>query len=150
MFFDMIENEAINQLKEYDRLYYTDGTSPVEDIDYDSLKDYAKKTYPDNPYFLEVGAPVIGDKVKLPFVLGSLNKAVDRDRYRKVQTPQFFHSTLIKKAYQQSFDERFTDDATVLESSGQQIYLFDGDPLNLKITTPEDLMLAELKMKSGS
>ena len=74
MFFDMIENEAINQLKEYDRLYYTDGTSPVEDIDYDSLKDYAKKTYPDNPYFLEVGAPVIGDKVKLPFVLGSLNK----------------------------------------------------------------------------
>ena len=81
-------------------------------------------------------------------VLGSLNKAADRDRYRKVQTPQFFHSTLIKKAYQQSYDERFTDDATVLESSGQQIYLFDGDPLNLKITTPEDLMLAELRIKS--
>jgi len=74
IFFDMVEDEAIKQLKEYDRLYYTDGTSPVEDEDYDSLKDYTKKTYPDNPYFKEIGAPVIGEKVPLPFVLGSLKK----------------------------------------------------------------------------
>jgi len=75
VFFDMEHEEnIIEQLKEYDRLYYTDGTSPVDDLDYDNLKEYAKSLTPDNPYFKEVGAPIIGDKVSLPYVLGSLNK----------------------------------------------------------------------------
>lgn len=75
MFFDMKHEEnIIEQLKEYDRLYYTDGTSPVDDLDYDNLKEYAKSLAPDNTYFKEVGAPVIGDKVSLPYILGSLNK----------------------------------------------------------------------------
>ena len=75
MFFNMTDEEnVINQLKDYDSLYYTDGTSPVSDEEYDDLKDYAKLNFPNNPYFLEVGAPVIGEKVPLPFVLGSLNK----------------------------------------------------------------------------
>jgi len=75
MFFDM-ENEdnIIKQLKNYDLLYYTDGTSPADDAHYDELKEYAKKLYPENPYFKEVGAPIIGEKVPLPWVLGSLNK----------------------------------------------------------------------------
>jgi DNA ligase (NAD+) len=75
VFFDMEHEEnIIEQLKEYDRLYYTDGTSPVDDLDYDNLKEYAKSLAPGNPYFEEVGTPVIGEKVSLPYVLGSLNK----------------------------------------------------------------------------
>lgn len=94
--------------------------------------------------------PAITINESIREVSGSLNKAVNRDLFRKVQTPQFFHSSLIKKAYQQPFSEQFTDDATVLEASGRQIYLFDGDPSNIKITSPEDLLLAEaiLKLKS--
>jgi DNA ligase (NAD+) len=68
------EEKLINQLKEYDKLYYTDGSSPVDDMRYDELKDYAQKLYPNNPYFKQVGSPVSGEKVKLPFVMGSLNK----------------------------------------------------------------------------
>jgi len=88
--------------------------------------------------------PVINISESMREVSGSLSKAVNRDYFKKVQTPQFFHSTHIKKAYQQPYDERFTDDATVLESSGKQIFLFEGDPLNIKITTFVDLKLAEL------
>ncbi len=73
------EDNIIMQLKEYDRLYYTDGTSPVDDGHYDELKNKAKELYPGNLYFSEVGAPVIGDKVNLPFVLGSLNKVKEDD-----------------------------------------------------------------------
>ncbi len=75
MFLDMTDEEnMINQLKDHDRLYYTDGTSPVGDIEYDELKEYAKANFPENPYFKQIGAPVIGEKVPLPFILGSLNK----------------------------------------------------------------------------
>lgn len=87
--------------------------------------------------------PVVDIKESIREISGSLSKAVSRNLYKIVQTPQFFNSSLIKKAYQHPFDERFTDDATILELSGQQIYLFDGDPTNIKITTPEDLILAE-------
>ena len=95
-----------------------------------------------------IPAITINDSIRE--ISGSLSKAANRDRFRKVQTPQFFHASLIKKAYQQPFDGHFTDDATILESSGQQIYLFDGDPVNIKITIPEDLMLAEAIIKSKS
>jgi 2-C-methyl-D-erythritol 4-phosphate cytidylyltransferase len=50
---------------------------------------------------------------------------------------------LIKKAYLQEYSEAFTDDATVLESTGERIVLVDGNRENIKITTPEDLLLAE-------
>jgi 2-C-methyl-D-erythritol 4-phosphate cytidylyltransferase len=88
--------------------------------------------------------PAIVIKESIREVSGSLSKAIDRNVFKIVQTPQFFHTSLIKKAYLQPFNEQFTDDATILEASGQQIYLFDGTPSNIKITTPDDLKLAEL------
>lgn len=70
---------------------------------------------------------------------GSINRPVDRNKYRIVQTPQTFIAGKIKKAYHQSYDERFTDDATVLESTGETIQLIEGNRNNIKITTEEDL-----------
>ena len=63
----------IESLKDYDRLYYETGESPVSDVEYDRLKDLAKSKYPRDDYFNTVGA-ITRDKVKLPYVLGSLNK----------------------------------------------------------------------------
>ena len=74
VFFLAKKDKLIDQLKEYDRLYYNEGTSPVDDEEYDLLKDEAKKMSPSNPYFKEVGAKVESKKVKLQYVLGSLNK----------------------------------------------------------------------------
>ena len=77
----------------------------------------------------------------------SLNHAVNRDQFRIVQTPQVFHSSLIKKAYRNNFDERFTDDASVFEHIGGQIHLTEGNRDNIKITDKLDLLLAEMLIK---
>ena len=78
-------------------------------------------------------------------------KAVDRSRFRLVQTPQTFHVSLIKKAYEIKEDPSLTDDASVAERSGHIISLFEGSYENIKITTSEDLIVAEalLNAKSG-
>jgi 2-C-methyl-D-erythritol 4-phosphate cytidylyltransferase len=70
-------------------------------------------------------------------------KAMDRSRFRLIQTPQTFQSTLIKKAYEQKEDTSLTDDASVAERAGHIISLFEGSYENIKITTPEDLIVAE-------
>ncbi|MBI1768314.1 MAG: 2-C-methyl-D-erythritol 4-phosphate cytidylyltransferase [Bacteroidetes bacterium] len=74
-------------------------------------------------------------------------KAVDRSQYRLIQTPQTFNLQLIKKAYQIKEDPSLTDDASVAEKSGHKISLFEGSYQNIKITTPEDLMVAETLLK---
>ena len=73
----------------------------------------------------------------------SSNKMVDRNNYRLIQTPQTFQVQLIKKAFDVDYQESFTDDASVLEAMGKTIHLIDGDYRNIKITTPEDLKVAE-------
>ena len=61
-----------------------------------------------------------------------------------VQTPQCFQSEVILKAYQQEYHNSFTDDASVVEQLGHDIYLVEGNKANIKITTPEDLKMAEV------
>ncbi len=77
-------------------------------------------------------------------------KAMDRSRFRLIQTPQTFQVDLIKKAYQQKEDASMTDDASVAERDGHIISLFEGSYENIKITTPEDLIVAEALMKQKS
>lgn len=67
----------------------------------------------------------------------------DRSRFLSVQTPQVFHSEILRKAYGQSYDTSFTDDLTVVQKAGFPIKLVAGLRYNVKITTPEDLELAE-------
>lgn len=74
--------------------------------------------------------------------------ALDRTRYCVIQTPQCFLSSIIKKAYfSAEYKIHFTDDASVVESSGERIHLVDGNPDNIKITTPRDFIIAEALMK---
>lgn len=70
-------------------------------------------------------------------------KAVDRSRFRLIQTPQTFDIDLIKKAYETKEDSSLTDDASVAEKAGHIISLFEGSYENIKITTPEDLIVGE-------
>ena len=72
------------------------------------------------------------------------SEAVDRSAYRAVQTPQGFRGDWLRRAYAAPYDDRFTDDASVVELTGVgRVVLTDGDPANLKITTPIDLVWAE-------
>lgn len=67
----------------------------------------------------------------------------DRSRIVAVQTPQIFRSEDIKAAYTQAYDLSFTDDASVAARKEIPLTLEQGERFNLKITTPEDLVLAE-------
>lgn len=65
--------------------------------------------------------------------------AVPRDDYRAIQTPQCFTAAELKKAYEQTYRTTFTDDASVLESSGKTIHVVPGKVGNIKITHADDL-----------
>lgn len=79
-------------------------------------------------------------------MIQSSNRSVHMDRLklRRVQTPQVFKSEMIKDAYSQPFDPAFTDDASVFESQYENITLVEGNPENIKITTPTDWQLASV------
>lgn len=70
-------------------------------------------------------------------------RAADRSQFRLIQTPQTFDLAMIKKAYQIREEPSLTDDASVAEKTGHTISLFEGSYENIKITTPEDLIIAE-------
>ena len=71
------------------------------------------------------------------------NSPINRMQVKQVQTPQVFDVAMIKKAYLQDFDPSFTDDATVLEKTGEKIQMVEGNRENIKITNPEDLFIAQ-------
>ena len=79
---------------------------------------------------------------------GNESKHVDRSRYLSVQTPQTFRIEIIKKAYLQPENSLFTDDASVCEAVGEKINLVSGNPENIKITNPVDLVVAEALLKN--
>ena len=68
-----------------------------------------------------------------------MSHTVPRSEYVRVQTPQVFEAQLLRRAYAQPFSERFTDDASVVESTGHAVALVAGNVENIKITTPNDL-----------
>jgi 2-C-methyl-D-erythritol 4-phosphate cytidylyltransferase len=67
---------------------------------------------------------------------------VDRSELRAVQTPQAFGAEALRRAH--AGDPEATDDASLVEAAGGRVVTVDGDPANVKITTPSDLALAEL------
>lgn len=68
---------------------------------------------------------------------------LDRTQIKLIQTPQIFEFSLLKRAFQQEYQDSFTDDASVVELLGIDIHLVEGNYSNIKITTPEDLLIAE-------
>jgi 2-C-methyl-D-erythritol 4-phosphate cytidylyltransferase len=74
--------------------------------------------------------------------------AVDRSKFRLIQTPQTFQVTMIREAYEMDEDPTLTDDASVAERNDHVITLFEGSYENIKITTQEDLVIALALMRA--
>ena len=76
---------------------------------------------------------------------GAVLKTLDRTKLRAVQTPQAFRLGLLRKAYAGP-EERLraaTDDASLVERAGGRVLVVAGEKTNIKLTSPEDLVLAE-------
>ena len=69
-------------------------------------------------------------------------QTVDRSVLFGAQTPQIFHSEDIKDAYEQAYDTAFTDDASVVDKYGKNLSYLIGERFNIKITTKDDIVLA--------
>jgi 2-C-methyl-D-erythritol 4-phosphate cytidylyltransferase len=99
---------------------------------------------------LEMGSAIpaipINDSVRM--VNGSTTRAVDREQLRIIQTPQTFRTELILPAFQQEWRPEFTDEATVVEAFGTEVFLIDGLQDNIKITVPDDMVIAEVLLKA--
>ncbi|WP_341227489.1 2-C-methyl-D-erythritol 4-phosphate cytidylyltransferase [uncultured Arcticibacterium sp.] len=74
------------------------------------------------------------------------SKVIDRSKLQLIQTPQTFNLKLIKEAYDLGELAHFTDDASVFEHAGHTVHLMEGEYKNIKITTPDDLSVAEALM----
>ncbi len=94
---------------------------------------------------LEQGSaiPVVDSRDSLRMITDEGNEALERSRIRLVQTPQTFHSKILLPAFKIDYKEKFTDEATVVESFGLKVQLVAGEENNLKITSPVDLLIAE-------
>ncbi len=80
------------------------------------------------------------DSVRLIHATG--HKSIKRSEIKLVQTPQTFQSAILLPAYETNYREEFTDDASVVEASGYEVHLVEGESNNIKITTPLDLAFA--------
>lgn len=86
------------------------------------------------------------DSVRQKTETGSVS--LDRENIYLIQTPQVFSSEILEKAYSQEYRKEFTDDASVVEMSGVSITMIEGDTRNLKITFPQDILIAEAFLMS--
>jgi 2-C-methyl-D-erythritol 4-phosphate cytidylyltransferase len=79
---------------------------------------------------------------------GWIHNTLDRSQLWAIQTPQVFSFPLIYHAYHtQLGQQEFTDDAALLEQLGQPVTIFPGSDSNIKITTQEDLLIADALVK---
>lgn len=130
-------------------IYIHDGARPFVDADmirraYECVEKY---------HACAAGMPS-KDTVKIADTEGVVIRTPDRSNVWMVQTPQVFDSELIQKAYEKLMEQEeinVTDDAMVVEQvTGYPIHLYFGSYENIKITTPEDLEIAEVFLKRKS
>ena len=93
------------------------------------------------------------DTIKVADNKGYVADTPDRSKLWQIQTPQTFSYALVSEAYRkraEAGDTTVTDDAMVVEKyADHSIYLLKGDYRNIKITTPEDLVIAEAFLNGG-
>lgn len=139
---------AVETIDDCDYIIIHDGARPL--VTCEEIKEAYDKA-------LETGAAAVGVPVKdtLKVVDGSLKiiDTPDREKLISIRTPQIFRFSLYCEAVKKAKDENsdFTDDCRLIENLGEPVYAVKGSYDNIKITTPEDVAVAEniLKARCG-
>lgn len=84
---------------------------------------------------------IFGGAGRMEIKIRRIIETVSRENLVEIQTPQIFEAGLLKRAYAQDNMEGATDDASLVERLGEPVYVIEGNPRNIKITTPDDLKL---------
>ncbi|HZQ35726.1 MAG TPA: 2-C-methyl-D-erythritol 4-phosphate cytidylyltransferase [Dehalococcoidia bacterium] len=96
-----------------------------------------------------IAAVPVVDTLKRAALDGTIVETVPRERLWAVQTPQVFRSGLLIAAHRAAAGD-VTDDAMLVEALGHPVHVFAGSPANLKVTTPDDLVVAEALIAARS
>jgi 2-C-methyl-D-erythritol 4-phosphate cytidylyltransferase len=133
--FDSVK-EGLKMVKEESIIFVHDGVRCLVSVP------LIKRCY---KQALEKGSaiPAVAATDSIRIVKNGTHYVKDRQQVRIVQTPQTFLSTILLQAFEQPFNESFTDEATVVEASGKEVFLTEGEYDNIKITRPIDLLIAE-------
>ena len=85
------------------------------------------------------------DTIKIKDDFSFSKETPNRNTLVSIQTPQVFKLDIIKECHEKVKNDKIvvTDDTMVIEMYNNKVYLYDGDYTNIKVTTPEDLILAE-------
>jgi 2-C-methyl-D-erythritol 4-phosphate cytidylyltransferase len=137
--FHSVKN-ALDVIREECLIAVHDGVRPLVDAaTIDRCFSKAEKT--------GTAVPVIDLVDTIREITENRNATLERKSYKLVQTPQVFKSEILISSYEKAGDKQFTDDASVVEAAGYPIHLVEGNRMNIKITNPLDLKIAELLMK---
>jgi len=147
---DTRQDSIYNGLKALDRdtdiVVIHDGARPLveENIIQNSIEKAQK-------YGAAIAAIPIKDTVKKSDNNFYISKTLNREEIWRAQTPQTFKYDIILPAYHQAYKDKYlaTDDAAIVEKYGHKVKLIIGPEENIKITTPFDLIVAEVFLKKG-
>jgi 2-C-methyl-D-erythritol 4-phosphate cytidylyltransferase len=103
-------------------------------------------------YGAVVFAMPVKETIKMSSPDGIVLKTLDRESLWQIQTPQTFQVDVIREAHSRAIEDGFvgTDDASLVERVGGKVHILTGSYTNIKITTPEDLALANLFLEMSA
>jgi 2-C-methyl-D-erythritol 4-phosphate cytidylyltransferase len=137
--YDSVKN-GLKEVKDNGIVFVHDGARPLVS------EELIIRCY---KYAVEFGSAIpaiaVAESVRMLTADGS--KPLDRDNMRIIQTPQTFRTEVILPAFEQSYQPSFTDEATVVEAFGTKIHMVEGMHGNIKVTTPNDMIIAEALLK---
>lgn len=138
--FHSVKN-GLNALEDTDLVAVHDGVRPL--VSFTTIENCFRQAA-----LSGAAIPVMPLNETLRKGTGNHSKTVDRSQYHTVQTPQVFKYGLLVKAYSGDWNPAFTDDASVVENAGFQVIMVPGNPENIKITHPEDLLISQALLKT--
>jgi 2-C-methyl-D-erythritol 4-phosphate cytidylyltransferase len=131
---------ALKEIKDSDIVLIHDGARPF----------VSNRIIEEGIKFAELyGAAAPGvtpkDTIKIKDDFSFSKETPNRNTLVSIQTPQVFKLEIIKECHEKVKNDKIvvTDDTMVIEMYNNKVYLYDGDYTNIKVTTPEDLILAE-------
>ena len=140
--FHSVQN-GLRQIKDRSVIFIHDGVRCLVS------QDLIKRCF-DQTIIKGSAIPAVAATDSIRIVCGDTSKIEDRNNVRIIQTPQTFLSEIILPAFEQVYTPAFTDEATVVEAYGKEVYLMEGEYSNIKITRPLDLILASKLMEAYS
>jgi len=140
-------NIALQAISQGGIVLIHDGARPL--VSEDTITQVAYKT---NKYGATVACTPVTDTIKVVSFVenehGQIISTLNRDNLWRAQTPQGFTYGLIMQAQQYFDDPSITDDSILVERLGKPVYIVEDSPRNIKITTREDLIIAEALLKN--